>query len=182
MPTPESYTIGAADPRQQGHATLETKPPAYTDGRRDSGAGYERWRSYEFRPHTARQGKEDVYVPVHRLTAVVSCFDSGTPLSCIFETLDGADVHHESGIPFDNRPDNLTVVDHGTHSEVTQAQMRAWGEDSKRQARDETPAERAVCGRCGDEADVMCESSDFEGERCLACAKVDNDGATLEVV
>lgn len=39
-----------------------------------SGAGYERWRSYEYRPSTDPDGKEDVYVAHHRLLAVVECY------------------------------------------------------------------------------------------------------------
>ena len=81
-----------------------------------SGAGYERWRSWERRPHTERDGKEDVYVAHHRLLAVVECYAASTPLWAIFADLDGSDVHHENGLKWDNRRENIEVVDHGEHA------------------------------------------------------------------
>ena len=81
-----------------------------------SGAGYERWRSWERRPHTEREGKEDVYVAHHRLLAVVECYAASTPLWAIFADLDGSDVHHENGLKWDNRGENIEVVDHGEHA------------------------------------------------------------------
>ena len=46
-------------------ARFETKAGA------DNGAGYERWRSYELRPSTAADGKEEVYVTHHQLLVVL---------------------------------------------------------------------------------------------------------------
>jgi hypothetical protein len=81
-----------------------------------SGAGYERWRSWEYRPSTERDGKEDVYVPHHRLLAIVECYSATTPLWAIFADLDGSDVHHENGLKWDNRAENIEVVEHGEHA------------------------------------------------------------------
>lgn len=50
------------------------------------------------------------YVRLHRLLAAVDC-----PLS----ELRGKDIHHENDIPWDNRPENITVLDHETHSVIT---------------------------------------------------------------
>lgn len=81
-----------------------------------SGAGYERWRSYEDRRTTEVEGKEDVYVPHHRLLAVVECYAESTPLWAILADLDGKDVHHENGIKWDNRPENIETIEHGAHA------------------------------------------------------------------
>jgi hypothetical protein len=81
-----------------------------------SGAGYERWRSWEYRPSTERDGKEDVYVPHHRLLAIVECYSASTPLWAIFADLDGSDVHHENALKWDNRGENIEVVDHREHA------------------------------------------------------------------
>ena len=83
-----------------------------------TGAGYERWRSWEYRPSTERDGKEDVYVAHHRLLAVVECYAASTPLWAILADLDGKDVHHENELKWDNRPSNLEVVEHGEHSRM----------------------------------------------------------------
>lgn len=162
------------------HARFETKPG---DG---TGAGYERWRSYEWRPETPRQAKEDVYVSVHRLAAVSWCYPDEMAVSEILAHLDGKDVHHRSGIPYDNREGNLAVRDHGRHSEITQAQMRAFAEDAKRSlggsSPDGTPtAHEDGCDRCGQPADVLATSEDWTGEYCLDCATDASDGAAIEV-
>jgi len=92
--------------------------PARFETKRGSGSGsvYERWRSYEHRPSTERDGKEDVYVAHHRLLAVVECYEISTPLWAIFADLDGKDVHHENGVKWDNRSENIEVVGHGEHA------------------------------------------------------------------
>jgi len=82
----------------------------------DSGAGYERWRSYESRPSTPVEGKEDVYVAHHRLLAVVECYAASTPTWAILADLHGKDVHHENGVKWDNRASNIEVVGHGEHA------------------------------------------------------------------
>jgi len=93
-------------------ARFETKAGSGT------GAGYERWRSWEYRPSTECDGKEDVYVAHHRLLAVVECYAASTPLWAILADLDGKDVHHENELKWDNRPSNLEVVEHGEHSRM----------------------------------------------------------------
>ena len=82
----------------------------------DSGAGYERWRSYEYRPSTEIEEKEDVYVAHHRLLAVVECYAASMPIGAILRDLDGKDVHHENGVKWDNRPSNIETIDHGEHA------------------------------------------------------------------
>lgn len=189
-PDPYRYVAGPTDPRTKGHATFRTKPPAYDDrsGTWDSGAGYERWRSNEFRPHTARRGKESVYVSHHRLLAVVECYDADEPLGDVLDDLRGRDVHHTTGSKvcnFGASPNfdepGLEVLDHGDHSERTQAQMRAWGEDAKRAARDDGPADPDRCGRCDVESDVLWQCEDFDGVRCSEHAKLEAEDSPLEV-
>jgi len=63
--------------------------------------GYERWI------HTYRGDRETVRV--HRLVAVA---EHG------FEAVAEMDVHHENSIPWDNRPENLDVVDHAEHARI----------------------------------------------------------------
>lgn len=180
------YTLGAPHPNTQPYATLETKPshPEYTGG------GYEHWRSTEHRPHTPRQGKEDVYVSVHRLTAVVECYDSATPIEDVLADLDEKDVHHSApevdddwAVPWDNRPETLSVLSHRRHSERTQAQVRAGAEDAKRAAQGsvQPTAGEDVCAGCGEPAEMLATSAGFEGERCLDCAKRDCNGETIEL-
>ena len=88
-----------------------------------SGAGYERWRSYELRPSTATDGKEDVYVAHHRLLAVVECYPSTMSLEAILRDLDGKDVHHRNGIKWDNHSSNLEPIDHGEHAKLHAAMV-----------------------------------------------------------
>lgn len=63
------------------------------------GIGYKRWN------HTYKT-KEKCGVFVHQLLAIAEYgFDAVVENS----------VHHVNGIPWDNRPDNLELVDHDTH-------------------------------------------------------------------
>jgi hypothetical protein len=186
-PTTGPYTVGAPHPNTKSHATFETKPsvPEYTGG------GYEHWRSTEYRPHTPRQGKEDVYVSAHQLLAVVACYPLETPIEDVLADLSENDVHHnapevkaDAGVPWDNRPDAIEVVDHARHSSRTQAQVRAWGEDAKQAARDPIQPDHAgedVCAGCGEPAEMLATSEDWEGERCLDCAQRDAGGETIEL-
>ena len=178
---PESnrYVVGAADPRRQDYATFETKPsvPEYTGG------GYEHHRSSEYRPHTPGESSEDAYCSHHRLLAVVACYDLETPISEVLADLAAKDVHHRSGVPWDNRPGNLEVRSHGDHAQLTQTQRRAWAADKKRQVEREAskPAARGECDSCGTVLDGGgCTSPAFEGERCLECAIDGADGAPVE--
>lgn len=191
MPDDTEYVVGDAPPQRQDSATFETKPTGYDRrGRQDTGGGYERWRSYEYRPETAGDRKEDVYVAHHRLLAVVACYPDDMAVGEILDHLDDKDVHHSApetdrdvGVPWDNRPDAIEVVEHGRHSAITQREMKAWAEAAKEQARAPPPsAAPDECRRCGDAADVLAESAAFEGRRCLDCATATAGGATIEVV
>ena len=170
MSTDAPHVIGEAEPQQQDHATLETKPSVHGY----TGGGYEHWRSYEFRPETPTRGKEDVYVSVHRLTAVVASYPADQPIEAVLDDLREKDVHHRSGVPWDNRPENLEAVPHGRHSEITQTQRRAWAEDAKREVeeKERQPVAADECAYCGEVADVLAECDAWPGEeRCLGCAK-----------
>ncbi|GGL57789.1 hypothetical protein GCM10009039_14960 [Halocalculus aciditolerans] len=178
------HVIGPTPRQTQGYASLRTKPTTQlTDTRVDSGGGYERWRSTEWRPHTARQGKEDIYLYHHRLLAVVACYDVDDPIEDVLADLAGRDVHHESGVEWDNRPSNLTVMDHGRHSETTQAQRRAWAADTKRdvETASEPETDESVCVACGEPAETPCRSEGFDGVRCLGCAMRDAGDHSIEV-
>lgn len=191
MPDPPEYVTGASTYRSP-HVRLETKPWTVRrefwdgDGYRavwNSGGGYERFRSWEYRPETPRDGKEDVYVYHHRLLAVAWLFPDGWTAEDILAELARRDVHHsapeidaDTGIKWDNREACLHLRDHGRHGEITQAQMRAWAEDSKRDAY--ADPEPDGCSDCGEDAPLWV-SPDFDGERCLDCALAANDGATL---
>ena len=183
------YVLGAASPQRKNCATFETKPANFTKGgKRDTGAGYERWRSYEFRPETRGIEKEDVYVSHHRLLAVVACYPMDMPLSEILEDLDGKDVHHNCpdvdrnhGIPWDNRHDGLETHTHGGHSEITNTQVRAWAEDAKRQADEPPEPDVDECVSCGDTDGPLATSEDFDGKRCIGCAADASNGGTIDV-
>jgi len=189
-----SLVLGTASPQQSLTARFEFKE-ADQSSRGGRGGGYARWRSWEWREHTARQSKEDVYVPVHRLCAVAWCFPDDWTAADILDSgeLVGADVHHDSGLPSvhveDGGPNDipgLLLADHGTHSAITQAEMRAHGETARRDAEavEQTgltgPAD--CCDNCGDETDVFAESSDWRGRYCLSCAKQESDGATIDIL
>lgn len=169
-----AHTIGPSRYRKP-YARFETKRGT------GSGSGYERWRSTEFRPETARKGTQDVFVYHHRLLAIVACYPADMPLDEILEHLDGRDVHHQSEVEWDNRPGTLAVREHGTHSAITQSQMRAWAENDRDRAHAE-PSEHDRCDRCGEEATVLATSPAFaDEERCLECSKQTADGSPIEV-
>lgn len=168
------YVRGSVHPNTKDTATFETKPSViYSDGSRDSGGGYERWRSTERREYTPGDRREDVYVYHHRLLALVSCYPLDMPLEQIFEDLRGGDVHHESGVEWDNRPDNLSVLDHGEHSSVTasapsRTELRAWHEDAKREQQRQQAGPR--CPRCGEESDLWFEHEETGKVVCVDCS------------
>lgn len=182
MSKASQYVAGTPAPNQKGHATFETK------GGDGSGAGYERWRSTEWRPHTARQAKEDVYVPVHRLLAVVACYPEDMAIEDILEHMADKDVHHRApeaegdrGIKWDNRPDSLVVIDHGRHSEITRAEMKAWAEDAKRATQQSSIEENAeTCAVC-DESGTLATIPGESGAFCLDCARDVADGRPIEL-
>lgn len=195
-----SYTLGPTPPGTKPTATFETKPtPTLWDrrtpggGRRsryDTGGGYERWRSFEPDPTTPGDRKRDVYAAVHRLCAVAWLLPEDAPLSA----MEGVDVHHELGVEWanigespnfaDDYPDGcLTLMEHGRHSEVTRGQMRAWAESAKEEARAVERGEPQIdtCDGCGEPAETLCTSADFDGERCVECAKRASKGAPIQV-
>lgn len=189
------------------HPRLDTKPTSVIDERRDSdgnvklvhdtGGGYERIRSTEHRDHTSRQGSESVYASVHRLCAVAWCYPADMDTADVLEHIGTKDVHHESGVEWlnchesPNLPQDefgIEVLEHGTHSEITQSQMKAWAKDAKRATEGgaSTAAPLASdddhCDRCGTEASTLAKSEDWDGLYCVECAKAENDGARIRVV
>jgi hypothetical protein len=190
MPDPSQYVVGDAPPQQSLTPTFEFKA-AHPGGSGGRGGGYPRVRSWETRPETARQGKEDVYVPIHRLCAVAWLLPDGTLGDDVrLDALDGVDVHHDLGMPAANVESELLLVNHGDHSEVTQAEMRAYAADARRRVdgdgADATTGSGAgdgdVCDRCGAAATTLCESPDWTGRYCLECSKQESDGAAISVV
>lgn len=184
----DRYVIGEPHPNQKAYATYQTKPsvPEYTGG------GYTQWRSYELRPETPGTSKEHVYVSVHRLLAIVECYDAERPLTSVLADLAEKDVHHTTGVPWANFGDSpnfeepgIEVLRHGTHSEKTQTQRRAWAEDAKREVREKEnqPIDGPeTCDRCGDESDVLVECEAWpDDERCHECAKETANGHPIKL-
>lgn len=176
------YAVGSASWRALPR--VDTKPP--NPG--DTGSGYERVRSYEWRPHTSRRSKEDVYAYHHRLLAVAWLLPDDEH-NGFLGLLDGMDVHHNApevdadvGIPWDNREDALEMIDHGDHSSLTNAERRAYAEEDKQRANTPDEPSTPTCGRCGDESGTLCESDDWSGQYCPQCAKQASDGAPIEVL
>lgn len=164
--------------RVQSYARFEHAKPG--DG---SGAGYERWRSTERRPHTATSGREDVYVAHHRLLAVVECYSLDEPIVLVLDDLAEKDVHHCNGVKWDNRPENIEPVEHARHASITQEQVRAWAEDEKREREQERAGvvDADLCAGCEEPAELLATSPGFAGERCLECARQECDGEPIEV-
>jgi hypothetical protein len=187
MPTDESqnpYAVGEPHPNQKRYATLETKPSVHGY----TGGGYEHWRSVETRPHTPNTGSEDVYASHHRLLAVVACYPPEEPIEEILADLHSMDVHHASGVPWDNRPSNLETKPHGEHSEITQTQRLAWAHDAKRSVERSEQQPRAdrdesgVCDRCGRRDGPLADCPSWPDERrCLDCATETADGEKIQL-
>lgn len=199
------YVVGTPHPNTHTHPNVSTKPSPviserWTDGgitvRNDTGGGYERARSTEYRPHTSRRGKEDVYASIHRLCAVAWCFPDGTTAEDI--DMAGMDVHHTTGVEWANfgdspnfqDPDGVTgdgevakpgieVLGHAEHSSVTQSQMRAWGEDAKRTV--ERGSEPDRCPECDAEPETWATSPAVDRYECLRCVTRKTDGGAIEV-
>lgn len=189
MPPDNPYVVG--DATWLALPRVRTKPPEeYITKRDGTGSGYERIRSYEYRPHTNRRDKEDVYVYHHRLLAVAWLFPDGWTAEDILPKLRGKDVHHaapeaggERGIKWDNREACLHLRTHAGHSKVTNAQLRAWAADAKASVEGNgSEPDSDACDRCGEETETFCRSDDWDGKFCTACAKDASDGSPIEVV
>lgn len=76
--------------------------------------GYMKWVSDS-------SGHRDV-VAVHRLLAVA---EHG------FDAVKSKHVHHESNVPWDNRPGNLTPLEPGEHNSLSRPDVRKRKRDSK---------------------------------------------------
>lgn len=177
------YVIGESSARND-FASFEFKAH-WSEG---SGGGYPRWRSWEFDESLGR--KKDVYVSVHRLCALAWLFPDDQTAEEILETgvfhPNRVDVHHELEHPSCNIEDELELLEHGSHSEITNAQVRAWAEDARRRVEEsdghQTSGE-AGCGRCGATAETLTASPDWGDEyRCLECAMETGSSEPIEVV
>jgi len=74
---------------------------------RTLGSGYEFWSSKEWTADGSERVNRIIYV--HRLLAVA---EYG------FEAVAGSDVHHENGVPWDNRAENIEVLSKGEHGRL----------------------------------------------------------------
>lgn len=194
------YVAGPTPPQTKDYATFETKAYSRRYGdKTGTGGGYERWRSWEVAARRSQisggivipDRKMDVYAPLHRLSAVVWCYPDDMPVSDILAHLDGRDVHHTTGekwAVFGDSPNfpepGLQVTDHGRHSEVTQAQMRAFAADSRERAEQVVAGEPGGsdgCAGCESE-DVFGTTASLEGEYCHSCLLERVDGETIEVL
>ena len=180
--TPE-YVVGRPHPNRLPYATFEFKRPSPAH----TGGGYPRVRSVEYRPETSRQGREDVFVPIHRLAAVAWHLPDGTLGDDVrLSQLDGMDVHHVTpdggpGMPSANGEDWTELIGHGDHSSVTQAERRAWAEDEKRQRKRQDrfgDTDRCAHARCDDEVAARVGGEGY----CLAHATKNANGETIEVL
>lgn len=83
--------------------------------------GYEVWRTWvDGTNHSVR---------VHRLVAAA---EYGA------EAIEGSDIHHKNGVPWDNRPENLQVVGKGEHTNIHRPE---WEGKMKRSVSDASTGE-----------------------------------------
>lgn len=146
-----------------------------------TGGGYARVRSEEHRPDKPGDSLSTTYVSIHRLAAVVWCYDDDTPLDEIQRDMIDKDVHHTLGMPSANGEEWLEVVGHGEHSSVTNTQRRAWAEDAKRARDGEWSPDDETCDNC-DAENRDATFSDTGEVYCLECATQLADGRSIEVL
>jgi hypothetical protein len=167
-----AYVVGQPHPNTNPRPTFEFKAPSPDH----TGGGYPRVRSTEYRPETSRQGKEDVFVPVHRLAAVAWHLPDGTLGDDVrLSQLDGMDVHHVTpdggaGMPAANGEDWTELIGHGDHSAVTQAERRAWAADEQRARDGQVRVDAEPCVECGGDPDEGVSVPSVDGPLCLGCA------------
>ena len=143
-----------------------------------TGGGYARVRSNERGPEGG-PGRDagDVFVSVHRLAAVAWHLDPEQSPAYLL----GRDIHHTTGMPSANGADLTEVRDHGEHSEITQAQRRAWAEDAKANAERQSRLDDAeLC----DECDAAAHAALAGGRYCLehATERGRQTGETVEIL
>jgi len=85
------------DATRYGHKRRVEYATYYTDDQ-----GYPRWQSKT----RVEEGRRTHNFHVHRLLAIA---EHGV------DAVVGSDVHHVNGIPWDNRPSNIEILEHGEH-------------------------------------------------------------------
>jgi hypothetical protein len=103
--------------------TLENRFGSWNEAKRAAGLDvYEHGENRTVRPPryevtdegytyiSTQFGDERWYVPIHRLVAVA---EFG-----IEAVQESTDVHHRNGVPWDNRPENLGLMDHAEHARM----------------------------------------------------------------
>jgi hypothetical protein len=98
-----SYWFEKLDVRKRSQGGEFPWVPFRTVGESSHSAGYERW------VHTDTTGEDRVkqIVSVHRLLAVSEHGLNG---------VEGKSVHHKNGIKWDNRPENIELMEPGEHT------------------------------------------------------------------
>lgn len=159
------YVIGPAPVNARDCARFEFKASSPNQ----TGGGYARWRSTERLEDTPGRSAER-YVAVHRLLAVVACYDLDRPIEEVLADLRRKDVHHKLGMPSANIPEEIELLTHSEHASISSEERRAWAEDEKRNRDRELPADDGVCENCGVERPPLATSPAFDGRWCLPCA------------
>jgi|GEM_PF-1684890 hypothetical protein len=77
-------------------------------------SGYARWQS-KYRDKNGERQTENY--SVHRLLAIS---EYGT------DAVIGMDVHHKNGIRWDNRPENIEIIDHAEHRRIHAIEEETW--------------------------------------------------------
>lgn len=99
IPTRENWTAGVKAAKRANRRERVTV--------RTLESGYEYWASKEQRPGESSRTSEIVYV--HRLLAVA---EYG------IDAVADSEIHHLNGVPWDNRPENITLLDESAHGRL----------------------------------------------------------------